>query len=899
MGTHIRELFERIFSIFHKRELDDDFNEELSSHIEMATEDNIQEGMSPQEARRQALIRFGGVEVARELHRDARGLPLIEKIMLDVRYAFRMFRKNPGFSLAVIITLALCIGANTAIFSMLYALIFKPLPFPEPDRIVSIYNVYNAGLNKFSGTNIIQYLDFKENADAFEGLAIFQSQEFNMVLGDDAFRYTGAAATSGIFDVLGLKPIQGRFFSKENDRTGDRREIVLTHRFWKSHFQEDPGVIGHTIQVDSEIYEIVGIAPEVFVSFNALPQFIVSMRWAPQQTKPERRYFYMPASLLGRLKPDKTMGAAADQMTALERHALDNASAEIQAERDRYKFTISMDTLQSSRVEPDLRLKLYLLQGAVLFVLLIGCVNVTNLFLSRSNARQGELAVRVALGSGRRAIARQLFVESFILTGIGATLGIVFAIGIIKTINVFTAQLLPQSLPFSIDSWLLAFTALIAILISLVIGLFQVFHVFSSNLLTLTKNQSGHTSSGRSLHTMSGGLVVAQMAITLVLLIGGGLLIRSFANLVAVDPGFNPQHLITACIALSSDYQRDNRDQKFRQQLEDRLREIPDFSSTSLNSSIPYNEGPWLYARFQLEDYEQPDITSLPLVFGYGVDSSYLETMKIPLIEGRWFNAGDTNESGPVCVVSQDFVHQNFSGRSAVGKHGAFPTGPGEKQNWMEIIGVIGQVREFTQTVQRRGTFLPAIYIPVQQKKGALFDITIAIRSPRTALEVIALVQEKVKELDTAIPLYRIGTMEEIISTSFIERRMIMLLLCSFAGIALILSAVGIYGVLAYDVSKRTHEIGIRGAIGATDKQIIIMVLRQGLWNTGIGLLIGIVGAFYLSRFMTSLLFEVKPIDPLTFVLVPVLLLVVAALASYIPARQASRVDPALALRAE
>ena len=313
-------------------------------------------------------------------------------------------------------------------------------------------------------------------------------------------------------------------------------------------------------------------------------------------------------------------------------------------------------------------LKLYLLQGAVLFVLLIGCVNVTNLFLSRSNARQGELAVRVALGSGRRAIARQLLVESFLLTGLGASLGIVLALGIVEIINVFTAQLLPQSLPFSMDGRLLAFTALIAIFISLVIGLFQVFHVFDGNLLALTQNQSRRTSSGRSLRTMSGGLVVAQMAITLVLLIGGGLLVRSFANLVAVDPGFNPQQLITARIALPSDYQRDSRGQEFRQRLEDSLREIPGFVSISLATSIPYNESPSAMPMFQLQGNENPESGERPFALCYAADSSYLETMQIPLMEGRWFHAGDTGESGSVCVVSRDFVRQYVSGGSAVGK---------------------------------------------------------------------------------------------------------------------------------------------------------------------------------------------------------------------------------------
>ncbi len=808
----------------------------------------------------------------------------------DVRYAWRMLIKSKGFTATALLTLGLCIGANTAIYSMLDALIFKPLPFPESDRIVSVYNhsLFDDNSDKLP-SNIAQYLDFKENADAFEYLALWQAQEFNLVLGDDAYRYPGATATSEIFDVLGLNPVLGRFFSKENGRTGDNKEIVLTQRFWKSHFQEDPGVIGRTIQVDSEIYEVIGIAPEVFESFNAQPLFIANMRWTPQQAGPGNRYGYGP-DLLGRLKQDATIGASAAQMTALEQQALDFAPPMLRG-IDRDKLAVGADTLQSTRVDPDLRMKLYLLQGAVLLVLLIGCVNVTNLFLSRSNARQGELAVQIALGSGRRAIVRQLLVESFLLTGLGTVFGIALALGIVEIINIYTAQLLPESLPFAINGRLLAFTAVIAILTSLAIGLFQVFHVFGSNLLALTQNQSGRTSSGRSLRTMSGGLVVAQMAITLVLLIGGGLLIRSFANLVAVDRGFNPQYLTTARIALPSDYWNDSRDQKFRQQLEDSLLQIPGFTSVSLGFSIPYNEGPSAMMTFRLEDYEQPEDDSMALALFYAVDLSYLETMQIPLIEGRWFHAGDTGDSRPVCVVDQNFARQYVFGRSAVGKHVTFNYREPE-ENWPEIVGVAGSVRD-------GDTSLPSIYRPVQQNSYPLYMISVAIRSPRPAPEVIALLREKVKEIDPVLPLFRTGSMENIIGTSFNERRMIMLLLCSFAGIALLLSAVGIYGVLAYDVSKRTHEIGIRVAIGATRKQVTALILRQGLRQAGIGLVIGLVGALYLSDFMASLLFEVKPTDPLAYVAVSILLLLIALLASYLPARRAARIDPMQALRYE
>ena len=369
---------------------------------------------------------------------------------------------------------------------MLDALVIKPLPFHESDRIVSIYSKPNDKPDKY-GSNIAQYLDFKENVDAFSHLALWQTQEFNLSIGDKAIRSAGAAATAEIFEVLGLNPVLGRFFTKENNRIPDKRELVLTQSFWKSHFQEDPGVLGRTIRVDREAYTVIGIAPKMLESFNAQPRFIITKRWTPLEAN--NRYMYV-SDLLGRLKPGATIGAATAQMTALERRALDSAPPFIKEDVNCNPLTIGMDALQSSRVEPDLRLKLYLLQGAVLFVLLIGCVNVANLLLARSNARQGELAVRIALGSGRRAILRQLFVENFLLTWLGAALGIALAFGIIEIINVFTAQLLPKSLPFAINGRMLAFTALIATVTSLIIGFFPAFHVFGSNLLALTQNQS-------------------------------------------------------------------------------------------------------------------------------------------------------------------------------------------------------------------------------------------------------------------------------------------------------------------------------------------------------------------------------------------------------------------------
>ncbi len=884
MNAHIRELLGRILSIFRKRELDDDFDEELASHIEMATEDNIRAGMNPQEARRQALIRFGGVDASRELHRDTRGLPLIENIIRDTRYALRMFFKKPGFSLAVIITLALCIGANSAIFSILDTLILKPLPFKDSDQIVSIYTSHGDDSKKQPG-NISQYLNYKENIDEFSHLALWWPMHANVVIGDEAVRLNIVATSAEIFDVLGINPLLGGFFTKTDSGDVSSDQVILTYSFWKSYFKADPEIIGHTIEINGKACEVIGVAPQTFEVFDAQSKIIWPIQLAPLI---KGNMGLAGQKFVGRLRPGAKVSTVTARMTALEQQAFDDIPPFMKQGVDRNKIVAGMDSLQSSRVEPDLRLKLYLLEGSVLFVLLIGCVNVINLFLSRANARQGELAVRISLGSGRKAITRQLFVESFLLTWTGSALGVALAFGIIDIINVFTARLLPKSLPFSIDSRMLLFTLIIATLTALIVGIFQAYHICGSNLLSLTRNQSKSVSNGLSLRRLSGGLVIAQIAVTLILLIGAGLLIHSFANILGIDPGFNPQQLISARIELGANYRQDSQRYRFRELLENSLKEIPGFKSVTLSGSAPYSDSAYTAAPPPPSGKnEKPPVFYLT----FSADVSYLETMQIPLIEGRWFTAQDSVNSRPVCVVGQEFIRQYFPDENALG----MPIT--EFEGAPEIIGVVGSIRDLSEEERLNRRFPPIVYRPIKQ--NLMWIIIVSVRSPRPAPEVIALIREKVREVDPALPLDETGSMESIISASLSERRAIMMLLCSFAGIALILSAVGIYGVLAYDVSKRTHEISIRGAIGATEKQIISMVLRQGLWKAGIGLLIGIIGAFYLSKFMASLLFEVKPIDPLTFILVSVLLLFVAVLASYIPARQASRVDPAMALRAE
>ena len=814
--------------------------------------------------------------------------------MTDLRHALRLLWKSKRITATTLITLALCIGATTAIFSSVYALMLKPLPFQGPDRIVELYtSAVKAGLNRM-GANVPFYMDYSQNATSYEKIGLWSFQYTLLGQDDAVVRVPAARATAEIFEILKINPIHGSFFTKEHNKQGNDKVVVITQSYWQQQFQESPEVIGKELTIDDEKYKIIGVAPRVFEAMDARIKFVAPLSWPAAAENPQGRYG-VGIQLFGRLKPDVAAGTADAEAKLMEKKYVDAGQPQLKQFVERSGMTMNVGGVQEQRVSP-VRTTLLMLQGGVAFVLLIGCFNVANLMLVRANARQSEMAVRTALGAGRGTIARQFLIESLVLTSMGSALGLAVAWGALKATNFYLAKMLPQQLPATLDWRVLGFAVGLTLVVGLLIGLIPVFHVLRTNLASVINSSSRGSSSSRGVRTLSSVLVVAQVAVALVLLTGAGLLISSFAKALRVDPGLNPSGVVTARIALTRQYRATpDAANAIRDRLFQTMKEIPGVTNTALAFSTPFQGGLPINA-FTLENDTLPPGAPQPGAFRVIVTPGYQETLGLKLVEGRFYTDADVAmpPNRQVFVVDQSFAKKFFPKGNAIGGRFAFGGRPANPEDWPTIIGVVKDVPHNGVEEKSGNPFIYQLF-----RGGTPGGLTMFMRATRPTADVITELRAKVKAIDPKLPLFEVGTLEDAVGASFDNRRAVMLLLAVFAGLALFLSALGIYGVLAYDVAQRTRELGMRSAIGASRGQIVGLILKQGVWKSGIGVVLGLVGAFLLSSSIKTLLFNVEPTDPIVFVGVSLVLIGVAMLASYLPAHRAARINPLIALREE
>jgi predicted permease len=812
--------------------------------------------------------------------------------LADVRHAFRLLWKSKRITATTLLTLALCIGATTAIFSSVYSLMLKPLPYQEPERIVELYSsAVKAGLNRMPA-NVPFYLDYSKNATSYESVALWQFS-YNLVgAKDSVVRTPGVRATAEIFSILRLQPVLGTFFTKEQNKQGADKVVVLTQSYWQTQYQESPEIVGKDIRIDDEAYQIIGVAPRELEAFDARMKFIVPLSWPAAAENPQGRYG-VGIQLFGRLKPGVTAAQADAEAKNMEKRYVDAGPPPLKAFVERSGMTMNVGGVQEQRVQP-VRPILLMLQGGVAFVLLIGCVNVANLLLVRSNARQSELAVRSALGAARSTIARQFLLESLLLTSLGTLLGLGVAWGLLRATNDYLAKMLPQSLPAPLDWRVLAFAVGLTAAVGVLIGLIPVFHILRMNLAAVIQSNSRGSSSSRGVRALSSALVVAQVAVALVLLTGAGLLIYSFAEALKVDTGLEAGNVVTARIALTREHRSsDEAANSMRDRLMQAMKEIPGVTSAALSQSTPFQGGLPINA-FTLENDTLPPGAPQPGAFRVIVTPGYAQTLGLKLVEGRFYEEADAAPGRRQFVVDQSFARKFFPNGSAIGGRFSFGGRPAKPEEWPVIIGVVKDVPH-NGVEEKSGN--PFIYqIMAGGRPGGY---TMFLRTNRSTADAVTALRNKVHAIDPASPLFDVGVLQEAVDSSFDNRRAVMLLLAALAGLAVFLSALGIYGVQAYDVSQRTREIGVRSAIGASRGQISGQILKQGLWKGGIGVGMGLIGAVVLSKSMTTLLFNVRPTDPGVYAAVSFALIGVALLASYLPARRASRIDPLVALRNE
>jgi putative ABC transport system permease protein len=891
MIHQMKTLTAKIQRLFKRRSAAHEMDEEINTHIRLLTERYIEQGMAESEAVSAARRQFGNATLLKEANREMRGIGIIDTLVQDLRYGARMLRRNPVFTFIVVLTLALGIGANTAIFSVVNGVLLKSLPFPDAERLLVLHEA-----SKTTPVMSVSYpnlLDWRRRQTVFENLTAYSNGSLTLTGVLEPERLSSRHVTANFFATLKVQPALGRAFTEEEDSLGGQRVVILSHKIWLRYFNGDPQMIGRTITLNGAGYTVVGVTPAEFDFYGRRNQndLFLPMGQMAGADYMRDRDAHPGIYAIGRLKSRVTVEGARAAMKVLATRLAE------QYPKENTGHTIELRSFLEDYIG-EIHRPLWMLQIAVGLVLLIACANVANLLLARANSRRREIAMRMALGAGRRSILRQLLTESLLLSSLGGALAMILAVWGVRLLLKLDPDALPRLDDVTIDWRVLGFTLLATLLTGVVFSLAPALEASKTDVNETLKDGGRNPSGGG--RRLRSALVVAEVALSLVLLIAAGLLTRSFWRVLQVDPGFDPKNVLTMRLQLpNAKYDQVDRKLAFYHETLERVSALPGVQQVSLTDGFPL-VGSAITIGYSLEGQPAWPAPKEQQCIVQSVSPAYHEVFGIRLLVGRYFAPQDNPGSQPAVIVDETFAQKHFPALSPAEVVGKQVSVGGDNLPWREIIGVVRQVRHDGREEAGR----PEIYrLWSQMGPGwvakRMFAMNLVVKTNGNPLSFVALIKREIQAIDHEQPIGNIKTMERSLDESVAERRFILLLVGLFGLLALLLGAVGISCVMAYTISQRTHEIGVRMALGAERRHLLRLVVGQGMRWTLIGVAIGLAGALALTRMIKTLLFDVSATDPSTFTAVALLLIVVALLACYLPARRVTQVDPVVALRSE
>ena len=868
--------------LFSRRRLYDDLSEEIQEHLDEKIEELVASGMSRKEAAAAARREFGNLTLVQEDSRAVWKWPSLEEFLMDVRFGARTLRKSPAFTAIAVLTLALGIGANTAIFSLVNGILLVSLPYPKAERLVSVTGAYPQGA----------LVAMRERMHTMDVAAYAEGHDVNMTGRGEALRLTGTLVSAELFSILGAQPELGRIFDQGEDIPGQDSYVILSHALWQQRFGSDATMIGRSIELEGVSRQVIGVMPADFRFPSTKTQI-----WIPLHNDPRSVFHYWAGDfmpVIGRLRPDATLQQARAEIRMFQSRASALFPWPMPAS---WNADVSVVPLQNGMVA-DVRVRLLLLLAAVAVVLLIACTNVANLTLSRAATREKEVAIRSAMGAGRQRILRQLLTESLLLASLGGLLGLVFAIEGLSLLKALLPADTPRLMDVRMDWRVLVFTGALAILTGLVVGLAPALHI-SRGALAESLKSAGRGAASSVSQRLRSGLVVGEIALAVLLVIAAGLMIRSFWALSHVNPGFRSEHILTARITPNESFCNASiRCLSFYRSVLDQVQSFPGVRNAAFVNTLPLG-GRVSKRSLEIEDYVDPASNTAPLFWLNIVTPGYFRVMGISPLSGREFNDSDVSGT-PVAVVTAETARRFWPNQNALGKHIRLL----DDKTWRTIVGVISDVRAYDLQRNSPRWIDGTAYVPYNptatlEDRRVPSEMTIAIRTASDDSQIAAMLRDSVAALNHEVPVSEVKTMGAVVSEAVSAPASTTSLFVAFAALALLLGIIGIYGVLSFLVSQRTREIGVRIALGAQRADVLYLVMKEGARFSFAGITVGLTGAFLLTRLMSSELYGVSPLDPVTYLGVALVMAAVTLLACYVPTRRAMRVDAIVALRYE